>query len=278
MGQLEGSGHWLSGPAGADNTVPKFDLAVRAGSDLAIFRDTTGGGPTARLVQFSAQGIVQSFQIGLPRCTHAAYVAVANDPTVPERVLLYDQIQKSVGSVEVSSSGTYKTGPWTKPYGGTWTHVTATWSGRIVFHNSANGDVAWGHLDKTGMYVHDGFVNLSKGGLGYDQIVPAGNEYVIFYQKTAKGAFKAGDWELVRVDAVFQPVQKDGSLRLLDNARLGPSALGLVLAYKAGTGEATAFGVFDPDSSSLAADEDLRVYPLGAFPLGWDHIVPLGLL
>lgn len=147
-----------------------------------------------------------------------------------------------------------------------WDLVTATHGGRLVFCSNKLPMVGWGHLDKNGRYVDDGSMSMTTG---FDQLAPAGNEYVVFY----------------KTDGTVTLVRADGNLDVLvtipDPTRAGvqlaPSALGLLLSYHRGTGAADVDGFYDPENKA-AGSYRLKSYPSSSFATGWTGIISFGRL
>ncbi len=263
IGQLEGNGYFRT-TGGSSLVDVTYTRVCRVAHDMVLFYNApTGEGWVYR---FSADGTAT--QVGPTRndyayWPHIVYVHEANS-SEPERVLFYDG--EKVGMIgHYTPGGVFVADDWRNDFN-QWDQVTATWGGRILFYDSVIGWVSWGHLDKVGHFVEDGDAPMTPG---FEKIVPAGNEYVLFYKSN-------GDLLIGRVDAGFTVVgQTAGSA--LSNRRVMTSALGLLLFYEDAIGGATSVGGFDPQNGKTAT-EALFEYPNGSFGTAWTDVAPLGVL
>jgi hypothetical protein len=80
-----------------------------------------------------------------------------------------------------------------------WTHIVSTWQGRLFFYNRLTGRAVWGSIDRHGAFISQPAIHGVE--LGWDQIVPAGNQYLLFYRKSDGAA------ALAELNEGFQTVQ-----------------------------------------------------------------------
>jgi hypothetical protein len=270
VGQLEGNGYFRTTGFGYIPGIV-FDQVVRVGRDKALFFDKGIG--QGWVYRFEANGhsaqLPNGYSDKYESWEHIVYVHEANSSD-PERVFFFDG--EKVGTiVHYVEDGSIATSDWRNDFS-QWDLVTATWSGRLVFY-SKDGWVAWGHLDKNGKYVDDGELNLGDDYKGYEQIVPAGNEYVVFYRATQASV------AIARVDGAFR-FTTPASATSFSNRLIGASANGLLLFYDKppGTGAARTFGAWDPSGGAGGLDEMGPDYPAGSFVGDWTQILSLGVL
>ncbi len=273
LGQLQGNGYFRT--TGGDTLLDVYATHVaRVARDMALFYNNASG--EGWVYQFAADGSAN--QVGYSdqyddSWRRIVYVHEANSDA-PERVLFYDG--EKVGTIgrylpDQNGHMRFVADDWRNDFN-QWDQVTATWSGRLLFYDSVMGAVAWGHLDKHGKYVDDGELQLPDEYKEYDQIVPAGNEYVVFSQHST------GAIVLARVDSAgFNVVGRIPADSELVGKYSFPSAIGLILFYNRLSGVARAAGFYDPEKG-LAKYETLYDYETGDFAQGWDQVAALGIL
>lgn len=282
IGTLEASGHFTTTGGGALPINMVYSSVVRVSQDVVLFYDHQTqhswlyrfyGDGTAELIQEDDWG---------ERWEQIVYVHAANSSD-PERLFFYrpDGDGNSVGLIgrfeaDEQDRWSFVVEDHRGDYG-RWDVVISTWSGRLLFYDRQLGAISWGQVDSLGKFTDEGGLGVDRG---FEQLVPAGNEYVLFYKS---GTYNQNS-EGIALRISERGAEQVGLMGDFQAGWFGASANGLLLFLKKNiwtfpavvTGAATAFGVFDAGGGNPL--ESLNEFPNSAFGTNWERIVGLGVL
>ena len=283
VGSLSGAGLFLQ--TGAGSLDFSYTHATRANDGLVFFyhRPTQSG----VIVRFAADATYEKVQEFAPsafdqwdlmayvRCGARDWSDYSDVSGMQEKIILYrNNGEMAVGSFD-SGTGDY-TEEWTGSGQATsLSHIVCTWAGDLLLYKSSNGAAAWGRVGNDGEY-HE--TNSGTMASGQDQVVAAGNTYLLFYDDSGPGP--------AALNALHTTLTNVSSFNIRTGRKLASCENGLVFDYNPGAGGGKIYGLTADASAStdIYADDVskhgivLRADGPEGFGAGWSTIIGLGLL
>ena len=264
----------------------------RANDGLVFFynRPTQSGvivrfaanGTYAKLKVFGTNAFGQWDLLAYVRCGERIWGNYQDVSPMKDKLVFY-------GNSGVTSIGAFDTvtGDYTQSAAPTFpaslTHVVCTWAGDLLLYRRSTGACQWGRVNgTTGAYV---LTNSGTLAANLDQIVPAGNTYLFFYQNVASAGANA--W----LDPLHDTLTNVSGVSIGTGRKLASCQNGLVMDYAAGAAKMYGFSA-DPNATAASATPTsggfyyddvnnhgiiLRSYG-AVFSTGWQVILGLGIL